>query len=55
MKVVEFTIEESKVNKGAKVLIAHAENGERFVVAGNHWTPEFVEPYDQCFNTKDKS
>lgn len=49
MEVSKFTIEESKVNKGMFLLIAHTEEG-KFVCSGDHWNPSFVTPYEKAFD-----
>lgn len=56
MKVVEFRIEESKVNNGMFILIAKTEEGKEFVVGGNHHHPTYLEPletsWDNGFNNE---
>lgn len=52
MKVIEFRIEESKVNKGWFVLIAKTEDGKEWVVSGDHWKPTFLVPIEEAFDLK---
>ena len=52
MKVKEFNIEESKVNKGQLLLIATTEDGKKYVCSGNHWTPTYLIPYESAFDTQ---
>jgi len=54
MRVKNFKIEESTVNKGCKILIAICENGEKFVVSGDHHSPTYLVPYEKAFDTKIK-
>jgi len=46
MIVTKFEIEESKFNKGMHILVATTETGERFVVAGQHHSPTYLERYE---------
>jgi hypothetical protein len=50
-KVVSFYVEESKRNNGMKILVAVCESGEKYVVAGDHWTPTAMVKYENCFET----
>ncbi len=54
MDVLKFTIEESNVNKGCFLLIAHTENG-KYVCGGDRWNPSNVIPYERAFDFEDKS
>jgi hypothetical protein len=51
MEVLKFTIEESKVNIGCFLLIAHTNNG-KYVCSGDHWNPTHVIPYERAFDFK---
>ena len=53
MKVKEFEIEESKVNKGCLNLIAIAENGEKYVVSGDYHSSPYLIPYDRAWDTSE--
>ena len=52
MKITEFEIEESKVNKGCLLLIAITEDGSKYIVSGDHYSPTYIIPYDRAFDTK---
>ena len=52
MKVKEFQIEESKINRGMMILIAVSETGDKFVVGGNTDYCTALTPYNQCYNTQ---
>lgn len=49
MKIKEFQLEDAKINKGVKILIAITESGEKYVIGGNAHYPMAVIPYDQCW------
>jgi hypothetical protein len=44
-KVKGFFIQDSAANKGLKVLIVVTENGDKYVVAGQHHTPTYLQEY----------
>lgn len=50
MKIVSFEIEESKVNKGMEILVATAENGNKYIVGGSTDYPPAIVPYDKCWD-----
>ena len=50
MKVIEFRIEESKVNTGLFVLIAKTENGKEWVCSGDSWSPTYLTPIENSFD-----
>lgn len=52
MNVAKFTIKESTFNKGLLVLVAETECGKRFVVAGQHHSPTYLEPYETSSDVK---
>jgi hypothetical protein len=52
MKIKEFEIEESKVNKGCLNLIAIAENGSKYVVSGDFHSPTYLIPYETAWDTR---
>lgn len=52
IKLKEFFLEESKVNKGLMIVVAIDENGEKWVLSGDHWNPTFAQKYDNSFDTK---
>lgn len=49
-KVIEFYIEESKVNKGMEILVAVTTYGEKFVIGGDHYNPTAAVPYVKCWD-----
>jgi hypothetical protein len=51
-KIKEFFIEESKVNKGLMILVAIDEDDQKWVCAGDHWSPTYVRKYENAFDTK---
>jgi hypothetical protein len=53
-KVKEFSIEESKINKGLMVLIAIDEDGKKWVCSGDHWSPTYLVEYENAFDTEKK-
>jgi len=53
MKVKEFFIEESKVNKQCLILVAVLETGEKFVVSGDHHAPTFIIPYERAWDASE--
>lgn len=53
--VSHFTVEESKKNKDHYMLIAHMNDGRRFVVCGDPWNPRFLVPYAEAFDTKEQA
>ena len=53
-KVVSFHVEQSTRNKQQMVLIATTESGKKYVVAGDHWDPSTLVPYERCFHTTPK-
>ncbi len=46
MKVKEFRIQESNVNKGKFVLIAKTEDDKEFVCSGEHYSPTYLTPIE---------
>jgi len=52
MKIKEFYLEESKVNKQCMILIAVDENNQKWVVSGNSWHPNYCIEYEVSFDTK---
>ena len=52
IKIKEFFIEESKVNKGLMILVAVDENGQKWVCSGDHWSPTYAKKYEDAFDTK---
>lgn len=50
--VIRSYVEESNLNKGEYVLVIQCRNGRKFIVAGNHYTPTYLQPYDQSFDMK---
>ena len=52
MKVKEFIVEDDKVNRGLKILVAVTEDGSKFVVSGNPHFPTQLVPYDECYYSK---
>lgn len=50
MKIESFSIEESKINKGMKILVATTEDGEKYVVGGDTGYPPAIIPYDKCWD-----
>ena len=53
MKVQEFHIEESKVNKQCKILVATTETGEKFVVSGDFHAPTYLIAYDKAWDASE--
>lgn len=51
-RIANQWIEESKVNKGQMLLIIQTEFGDTYVVAGDHYDPSSLVPYEICFHTK---
>lgn len=52
MKVKEFEIEESKVNKGRLILVAITDTGEKYVVSGDFRMPAYIIPYSNAWDAK---
>lgn len=52
LKITEFYLEESQVNKGRMILVVVVENGQKFVASGDHYSPTYLTPYDKSFDTK---
>ena len=50
MRIDHFEIEESKVNKGMKILIAIAEDGQKYVVAGDFHACTRLVPYEHAWD-----
>lgn len=50
MKILHFEIEESIVNKGMKILVATAENGEKYVVGGDPYNCIKLVRHEECFD-----
>ena len=50
MKVIEFRIQESAVNKGSFILIAKTEDGKEYVCSGNHHHPTYLEPLNKSWD-----
>lgn len=50
MKVIEFKIQESKVNKGLFILIAKTEDGKQWVCSGDHYSPTYLRPLETAFD-----
>lgn len=50
MKVKEFSIEESKVNKGVMILVATTEDDKKYVVGGDHYNSVAVVPYEYVWD-----
>lgn len=53
MKIVEFHLEESKRNKGAMLLVATDEEGDRWVIGGNPQYATYVEMYELCWDAQE--
>lgn len=53
MKVDHFIVEDSKVNKQQKILVAVLQNGDKYVCSGDHWAPTYLQPYDTSWDTAD--
>ena len=52
IKIKEFFLEESKVNKGLMILVGIDENGQKWVCSGDLWNPTYAKKYEDCFDTK---
>ena len=52
--VKSFHIEASKRNKQQMVLVLTTESGQKYVVAGDHWDPSSLIPYERCFHTEEQ-
>lgn len=50
--VIRSYVEESNLNKGFYVLVIQCRNGKKFIVAGDHYAPTYLQPYDQSSDTK---
>ena len=50
MNVKSFSIEESKVNKGMMILVATTEDGNKYVVGGDHYNPTAIIPYQKAWD-----
>jgi hypothetical protein len=55
IKIKEFFIQESKFNKGLKVLIALDENNKKWVVSGDHHSPTYLVEYEKSSDTKEST
>ena len=55
IKIKEFFIQESKFNKGLKVLIALDENAKKWVVSGDHHAPTYLVEYEKSSDTKESN
>lgn len=55
MKIIEFHIEESKVNKVCLNLIATSEDGNKYVVSGDFHSPTYLIPYESAWDTRDNN
>jgi hypothetical protein len=53
IKIKEFSLEESKVNKGLIVLVATDENGQKWVCSGDHWNPTYSQKYEHAWDTRE--
>lgn len=51
IKITEFFLEESKVNKGCMNVIAVDENGQKWVCSGDHWSPMYAIKYEDAWDT----
>lgn len=51
-EVIRSYVEESNLNKGFYVLVIQCRNGKKFIVAGDHYAPTYLQPYDQSSDTK---
>lgn len=51
IKIKEFFLEESKVNKGLMILVGIDENGQKWVCSGDHWSPTYAKKYEDAFDT----
>ncbi len=51
MKIKEFEIQTSTRNKQLSVLIAIAEDGTKWVVSGDCYSPTYLTPYEAAFDT----
>lgn len=49
--VIRSYVEESNLNKGEYVLVIQCRNGRKFIVAGDHYAPTYLKPYDQSSDT----
>lgn len=49
--VIRSYVEESNLNKGEYVLVIQCRNGRKFIVAGDHYAPTYLQPYDQSSDT----
>ena len=54
LKIKEFFLEESKVNKKLMILVAIDENGQKWVCSGDHWNPTYLKKYEDAFDTQDQ-
>lgn len=50
IKITEFFLEESKVNKGCMNVIAVDENGQKWVVSGNMHSPTYSVKYEDAWD-----
>jgi hypothetical protein len=53
IRIKEFYLEESKVNKGLMILVAYDANGQKWVCSGNHYSPTYAVKYEDAFDTKE--
>lgn len=54
MEIKKFIIEEDKVNKGSKLLVAIAKDDSKWIVCGNPHFPTALIPYEDCYYTQVK-
>lgn len=52
VKIQQFFLEASKVNKQLMILVAVDENGQKWVCSGDHWSPTYAKKYEDAFDTK---
>lgn len=53
IKIKEFYLEESKANKGLMIFVAVDENGKKWVLRGDFYSPPFATEYEKSFDTKE--